>query len=179
MFLTAKCRIFIVKCRFMSDVEFKKIENRLFKKLYLLASDEAIPSSKNDFTFDLFFDNKLMVVKTIDKGLPYDSFLLIQKLLQFSTENWSSILQLSPRSIQRYASEKKDFGSLQTEKIIEMTEVTFKGIDTFGSIEKFKLWLETPNYALGKMKPFDLLKDSYGKDLVLSELHRIDHGILA
>ncbi len=163
----------------MSNTELKMIENRLFKKLYSLASEGTIPIDKNDFTFNLFFDNKLIVVKTIDKGLPYDLFLLIQKLLQFSTENWSSILQISPRSIQRYASEKKDFGSLQTEKIIEMTEVTFKGIDTFGNIKKFKLWLETPNYALGKMKPFDLLKDSYGKDLVLSELHRIDHGILA
>jgi uncharacterized protein (DUF2384 family) len=41
------------------------------------------------------------------------------------------------------------------------------------------MWLETPNFALGNQKPFELLKDSYGKEMVMGELTRIDHGILA
>jgi len=46
-------------------------------------------------------------------------------------------------------------------------------------MEKFRLWLDTPNFSLGKMKPLDLLKDSYGKELVLTELTHINYGILA
>jgi uncharacterized protein (DUF2384 family) len=38
--------------------------------------------------------------------------------------------------------------------------------------------LETPSYALGGMKPMDMLRDSYGKELVMGELTRINHGIL-
>ncbi len=34
------------------------------------------------------------------------------------------------------------------------------------------------SYALGKLKPIELLKDSYGKEMVISELNRINHGIL-
>ena len=60
-----------------------------------------------------------------------------------------------------------------------MAEVTKVGLDVFSSIEKFKLWLNTPSYALGKLKPIELLKDSYGKEMVISELNRINHGILA
>jgi hypothetical protein len=33
-------------------------------------------------------------------------------------------------------------------------------------------------YALGKLKPIELLKDSYGKEMVIGELNRINHGIL-
>lgn len=59
-----------------------------------------------------------------------------------------------------------------------MAEVTNAGKEVFGDIDKFKLWLDTPNFSLGNLKPMDLLKDSYGKELVISELTRINYGIL-
>jgi uncharacterized protein (DUF2384 family) len=57
--------------------------------------------------------------------------------------------------------------------------VTHLGVEVFGEVEKFKLWLDTPNFSLGKMKPVELLNDSYGKELVMTELTHINHGILA
>ncbi|MCC6451300.1 MAG: DUF2384 domain-containing protein, partial [Acidobacteria bacterium] len=33
-------------------------------------------------------------------------------------------------------------------------------------------------FALGNVKPVELLRDSYGKELVMGELNRIAHGIL-
>jgi uncharacterized protein (DUF2384 family) len=44
-------------------------------------------------------------------------------------------------------------------------------------MEKLGLWLNTPNFALGKLKPIELLKDSYGKEMVIGELVRVNHGI--
>jgi putative toxin-antitoxin system antitoxin component (TIGR02293 family) len=60
-----------------------------------------------------------------------------------------------------------------------MAEVTQLGLEVFGNMEKFKLWLETPSYALGNLKPLELLKDSYGKEMVTGELTRINYGILS
>jgi putative toxin-antitoxin system antitoxin component (TIGR02293 family) len=60
-----------------------------------------------------------------------------------------------------------------------MAEVTQLGLEVFGSMEKLKLWLETPNFALGSLKPLELLKDSYGKEMVTEELTRINYGILS
>jgi putative toxin-antitoxin system antitoxin component (TIGR02293 family) len=59
-----------------------------------------------------------------------------------------------------------------------MAEVTNIGKEVFGGTDKFRLWLDTPNFALGNMKPIELLKDSYGKEMVVAELTRINHGIL-
>ena len=64
-------------------------------------------------------------------------------------------------------------------KIIELAEVTNYGKEVFDSTEQFYLWLNTPSYALGNLKPTELLKDSYGKELVMGELNRIEQGIFA
>ena len=52
-----------------------------------------------------------------------------------------------------------------------MAEVTESGMEVFGSLDKFKQWLGTSNFALGDLTPMELLKDSYGKDMVLTELN--------
>ena len=62
--------------------------------------------------------------------------------------------------------------------IVEMVEITSVGLDVFGDMDKFEPWLDSQNFALGNLKPNELLKDSYGKELVISELTRINYGIL-
>lgn len=57
-------------------------------------------------------------------------------------------------------------------------EINNLGISTFGDIDKFKLWLDTPNFSLGNLKPIELLETSYGIELVINELIRINYGIL-
>lgn len=72
----------------------------------------------------------------------------------------------------------QNFISNHSEKIIEILEVTKVGLDVFDNMDKLRLWFNTPNYALGNLRPIELLKDSYGKELVIGELIRINHGIL-
>jgi len=103
---------------------------------------------------------------------------LIQLLTPFTEEHWADYLDISTKTLLRYKQAAKSFKSIQSEKIIEMAEVTNIGLDVFGDMEKFKLWLDTPNYSLGNLKPMELLKDSYGKELVINELTRINYGIL-
>ena len=59
-----------------------------------------------------------------------------------------------------------------------IAEVTCIGLDVFGEMDKFKIWFNTPNFALGNQKPIELLQDSNGKEVVISELTRINYGIL-
>ena len=122
-------------------------------------------------------DDKLLLSLVIKQGLSYDMYDIIQEHAPFSEADWSEFLGLSIKSLQRYKRERRAFKPLQSEKILELTEVTYLGLDIFGDLQKFKLWLSTPSFALGSLKPISLLSDSYGKDLVISELVRIDHGV--
>lgn len=59
-----------------------------------------------------------------------------------------------------------------------MEEITKIGIDVFGGMEKWEIWLHTPNNALKGLKPVELLDEPNGKNLIIKELILINHGIL-
>ena len=141
--------------------------------------NEKFAERKKDVSYDEFISNKMLIIAAIRAGVPYSLFSFIQQQAPFSEEDWAYFLDISTKSLHRYkTSDNFYFKAIHSEKIIEMAEVTQVGMDVLGSLSKLKLWLQTPNFALGKLKPLELLKDSYGKELVVSELTRIDHGIL-
>lgn len=125
-----------------------------------------------------FFSNKLFLIHAIRKGIPYSLFEIICDMTPLTLSDWAEYLNISGKSLSRYRQQNTLFKPIYTEKILEVAEVTNLGLEVFGDMEKLKHWFETPNYALGNQKPFDLLRDSYGKEMVLAELTRIDHGIL-
>jgi putative toxin-antitoxin system antitoxin component (TIGR02293 family) len=134
---------------------------------------------KGRVTFGTFISDKMLVIDVIRQGIPYSYFNDIQDIAPFRSEDWSRLLNISSKTLLRYKQTRQKFKPLQSEKIIEMAEVTHTGLEVFGNMEKFRLWLDTPSFALGNSKPIDLLEDSYGKELVLTELNNINYGILA
>lgn len=56
-------------------------------------------------------------------------------------------------------------------------QVTVLGLEVFDSAVDFGAWLNASSHALGNRRPIELLRDYYGKELVLSELQRIDQGL--
>jgi putative toxin-antitoxin system antitoxin component (TIGR02293 family) len=159
------------------------IKYQLDKEISTIArryrTDKKFSTSRKDITYSDFLSDKMLMIWIIREGVPYSFFSLIQHYAPFSETDWTNFLEISAKSLQRYKKLSKNFKSIQSEKIIEMAEVTNVGVDTFGDMEKFKLWLDTPNFSLGNLKPIELLRDSYGKEMVISELTRINYGILA
>lgn len=158
-------------------------ESRLNKQIAALFHESEMNYFKVKFksplTYNDFLSNKMLMISAIRKGIPYSLFDLIKEWAPFTENDWIEFLDISSKSMQRYkAASAHLFKPVHSEKIIEMAEVTKTGLEVFGNMEKLRLWLNTPNYALGKLKPLELLKDSYGKELVISELIRIQHGIL-
>lgn len=156
-----------------------KIDRAVRTYLKKVEQDQHLNLSDREITYKEFLSNRMLIVHSIREGIPYRLFKLIQEKTPFSEEEWAEILNISTKTLQRYkASKNHVFKPIHSEKILELAEVTSLGNSVFGP-EKFYLWLQTPNYALGNMKPQELLKDSYGKELVVEELHHIDQGIFA
>lgn len=160
-----------------------EIEKKLDKEVVSLMKEVDTHSLKSRRKETLNFAGLLsdLMLKSfaVRQGIPFHFYYLITLYSPYSENDWINILNISKKSLQRYKQESRRFGHLQSEKIIEMAEVTKAGLETFGDMEKFKLWLNTPNFALGGMKPIELIRDSYGKELVVGELTRINHGIFA
>ncbi len=155
-----------------------KLDKEITELVRRSGLDEQLGLNQTGLTYTDLFTDKMLIIQLIKVGLPYSFFELIQKYTPFSEAAWAKFLDLSMKSLQRYKQNSRSFRPLQSEKIIELAEVTNVGLDVFGEMEKFKLWLNTPNFALGKLMPIELLNDSYGKEMVIAELTRINYGIL-
>lgn len=126
------------------------------------------------------FSNRLKLIQLIRSGLPQKLFEKLQQLIPFTELDWAEVLNVSSKTLQRSKKDKHfTYKPIHTEKILEIAEVTQFGITVFGNKITFKDWLNTPSAALGNNTPKELLKDSFGKELVMQELNNIEHGIFA
>ncbi|WP_194851031.1 type II RES/Xre toxin-antitoxin system antitoxin [Nonlabens antarcticus] len=119
-------------------------------------------------------------VRLIRDGIHYVVFKELRKTVPFTDEEWSVLLDMSLKSLQRYDKEGTHiFKLIHSERILEIVEVCELGIETFGDPDKFHDWCLDGMPALNNIPPIDLIRDSYGKELVIGELHAINHGVFA
>lgn len=142
-------------------------------------SDESDIFSLKDPYISVYELDTPKLIQAIRNGIGYDVFGKIACHFPFSLQDWSSILHLTERSLQRYKKENKTFDALQSEKILQVLLLYRKGIQIFGNEERFHAWLDLPNLAIGGIKPKSLMDSAFGIDLLKDELTRIEHGIFA
>ncbi|MEN8117801.1 MAG: antitoxin Xre/MbcA/ParS toxin-binding domain-containing protein [Bacteroidota bacterium] len=121
----------------------------------------------------------LFLIKKSREGMKYTVFNNLQKNISLKSVEWSKILHLSERTLQRYKKEKINFGPLYSERILEIQLLFNKGTEVFGDKSNFQKWLNSKNISLGGIEPISLLDNTFGIMLVKDELTRIEHGILA
>jgi putative toxin-antitoxin system antitoxin component (TIGR02293 family) len=83
----------------------------------------------------------MLIILIIKEGIPYSLFNLIKHYAPFSESDWASLLDISTKSLQRYKQSSKHFKPSQSEKIIEIAEVTNAGLDVFGDTENLSCGL--------------------------------------
>lgn len=123
--------------------------------------------------------NMPYLISNVRKGIGYPDFEKMVAFSSFTLPEWSTILHLTARSLQRYKQQKQTFDPLQSEKIIQIILLFKKGISVFGTKEKFDTWLDSNIIALGGIKPKEVLDSSFGIEWIKDELGRIEHGVLA
>ncbi len=119
------------------------------------------------------------LIKLSRKGIPVSLFEEIVQSNPYSIKQWSKFLHITERTIQRYKKEKRKFESLQSDRIIEIAKLQLKGKEVFGSKSNFGEWMNSKIIALGNIRPVELLDSSFGIEMLMDELGRIEHGILA
>lgn len=124
------------------------------------------------------FETTLDLVDLGEKGLTKASLLELASFLELSTAEMAVLLPVTERTIQRYSRSTR-LSRAVSDRLLEIARVAVRGVDVFGEKENFLAWLSRSNVALGGRKPMDLLASTLGIGLVIDELGRMEHGLVA
>ncbi len=113
------------------------------------------------------------------KDFNYKEFKKIADKIPFTLQEWSQILHISERTLQRYAKANSSFPFSIVDRILQIDKVIKRGIEVFGSLDKFISWLRSIPYMLEGRLSLQSLRSIDGINLVLTQLGRIEHGLFA
>jgi len=105
----------------------------------------------------------------------------LTKLRQFTgldTDELAAYLHITSRTLQNYRGAKLLKPNI-SERALSIARLYAKGFDVFGDRDNFISWMDTPNVVLGGPKPKALLDTVFGIQMLMDELIRIEHGVLA
>jgi putative toxin-antitoxin system antitoxin component (TIGR02293 family) len=130
--------------------------------------------------YERVFDSRLELIQSIKRGISYKLFEYIKHRAPFSDKEWASFLDISEKSLQRYALAKNHtFKPSHAEKILEIAEVCDAGLEIFQDKDGFYTWLIEESIAFDNLKPIHFMDTSYGMQLIIHQLGRYAHGIFA
>ena len=119
--------------------------------------------------------DKLDVIR---QGISSHAIIDLLKVTGATQTELAHILSLTEPTLRKYVKDGKNLSPGVSDRIVHLFELFQKGIDTFGSLDEFNKWLPCHNIGLNA-RPVDLLDSITGINMVIDELRRIDHGILA
>jgi putative toxin-antitoxin system antitoxin component (TIGR02293 family) len=113
------------------------------------------------------------------KDFNYKEFKKIADKVPFTLQEWSQILHISERTLQRYAKANSNFPFSVVDRILQIDKVIKRGMEVFGNLDKFISWLRNNPYMLEGRLSLQSLRSIEGINLVLTQLGRIEHGLFA
>jgi len=151
------------------------------KAKHVLQKFEATPGLMWNEVFSIKITNHepdpMKLIHVIRKGVPGNSIARFAEFCQVPRKDLYRLLKISPRTAERAAAKNLDIRV--SDRLIQMAKVYQRCLEVFVSSEKAMRWLQSPNYALGNEKPWDLLDTTEGIELVQDTLTRIEHGVFA
>lgn len=123
--------------------------------------------------------NKSVKVTPSLKDFTYSEFKRISDKTPFTQAEWAGMLHISERTLQRYAKSNSNFAPINAERALQIGNVLKKAKEIFGSLDVFYNWLKQKPQMLEGSLSLESLTTASGIAMILTQLGRLEHGILA
>ena len=142
------------------------------KKLRNVVNDpEAVPQFTQRTAIEFLYGNT-------SKNEPlFRNLLNLTKL--HSKTLAETVFEITPKTFTSYLDESKQLPRYMVEKVIKLQELYFKGIELFGTVGEFNIWMKKESYGLGLRVPLNLIGTITGIEMIWDELIRIEFGATA
>ena len=122
----------------------------------------------------VFLDTDLSIITEARKGVQTKMFWDFLKTIKISKTEFEELLPSSVKTFSR----KQILDEPTGERILNIIRVFRAGEQLFGDIEKFKKWLQKYHPMLGD-EPRSFLNTTTGCQVIIDEIRRAQHGIMA
>lgn len=117
------------------------------------------------------------ILQELEEGFPYDSVEYFQHSVQLPAEEVAHLVRIPKRTLQR----RKKEGRLQPEesdRLLRASRVFQRALDLFEEdLDAAKVWLSSPQPALGGMKPLEMARTDLGAREVERLIGQLEHGV--
>ncbi len=113
------------------------------------------------------------------KEFTYTEFKKIADKTPFTQAEWAAMLHVSERTLQRYAKNNGHFAPINSERFQQLNHLFSRGKKLFGTVASFYNWIHANPPMLEGDLSFSSLTSFDGIQKVLTQIGRIEHGILA
>lgn len=114
----------------------------------------------------------------VRSGLPFSALEALTKQLEISPQRFTAVFGIPPRTVAR-RKEARHLNPQESDRLYRVANTLCQAVEVLGSIDKARLWLKTPNRALGCEIPLDLLDTDIGTRQVEEVLLRLNYGIFS
>jgi len=113
------------------------------------------------------------------KDFTFEEFKKVADKTPFTLAEWAGILHVSERTLQRYAKNNGKFAPINAERFHQINHVLSRGKKVFGKTAFFYEWIHSNPPTLEGQISFSSLTNFDGIQRILTQLGRIENGILA
>lgn len=119
--------------------------------------------------------NTLPLIKRTRVGLEKE---FVNKVLDFIGRSLVEVSKILPASYSSLT-KKTNYDQETSERILEINSLYTLGINVFGDVKIFNMWMDEPHPALEGATPFSMMDTSFGIRLIADMICRIDHGLIS
>jgi putative toxin-antitoxin system antitoxin component (TIGR02293 family) len=117
------------------------------------------------------------LIKRSESGIPKSAVISFQHEVGLSNEELADALQISVRAFLGY--DNADILKQRvSERVLLLANLYKRGFEVMGK-ERFLRWMNKELIVFGNSKAKTMLKSIFGIQILLDELGRIEHGVLA
>lgn len=122
---------------------------------------------------------KMEAHETIPMGIPGRALnYMIGKMRSIPTTEIATAIGIGQRTMQRYAGQKSaSLGGAPSARLWKLAEILVAAGDLQGSREAVEKWLSTPQMALDRRTPHEMMPTSAGAEMVEDLLARLDYRV--
>jgi putative toxin-antitoxin system antitoxin component (TIGR02293 family) len=131
-----------------------------------------------DLFLSLRTTNPAELRDAVRQGLPFSALETLTRQLEISPQQCCAVLGIPPRTVAR-RKEARQLNPQESDRLYRVARAASQAVAVLGSLDKARLWLKTPNRALGGDRPLDLLDTEIGARQVEDILLRLNYGIFS